>query len=153
MKNLQKAIILAVSSHEGQKRWDGTPYVLHPLRVMNKLLEKHWTEDEILLVCAVLHDVIEDTSITIDYIKQEFWKETARTLALLTHEKDESYETYIATLLKDRRACLIKLADIEDNSAIENSLFSTASEEKQAKRASKYLAAYKLIKESLWKAS
>lgn len=150
MKNLQKAISLAVSSHEGQSRWDGSLYILHPFRVMNNLIDKWWMEDEVLLICAILHDVIEDTSITINYIEKEFWKDVAKTIALLTHEEDESYETYIATLLKNRRACLIKLADIEDNSFIWNCIASKSSEEKQAKRAIKYLSAYKLIKESLW---
>lgn len=145
MKKLNEAIKFATKVHDWQYRWDWTPYILHPLRVLNKLINKYWVWDEDLLISAILHDVVEDTQATIEQIEELFWKPVAKTVALLTHEDDETYEIYIATLLKNKNACLIKLADIEDNSAIENS--SKASYEKQ----SKYIKAYKLIKESLWK--
>lgn len=59
---LDKAIRIATIAHEGQKDKAGAPYILHPLRVMMTL------SDETERICAVLHDVIEDTDITIEYL-------------------------------------------------------------------------------------
>ncbi len=55
MATLENAIALAVEAHRGQKDKNGTPYILHPLRVMFRV------ETEIERVVAVLHDVVEDT--------------------------------------------------------------------------------------------
>ncbi len=58
MASIEKALQIAAQAHEGQKDKDGQPYILHPLRVMNAV------EDKTAKIVAVLHDVIEDTSVT-----------------------------------------------------------------------------------------
>ena len=61
---LNKAIILSARAHEGQVDKGGNPYILHPLRVMMNC------EGEAERICALLHDVVEDTDITLEELKR-----------------------------------------------------------------------------------
>ena len=70
MEKLEKAIELAKKYHEGQKRKDGSDYINHPLRVMEFLKKYDFPEE--LLVAGVLHDMCEDTDITISQINEMF---------------------------------------------------------------------------------
>jgi len=109
-----KAIETAISAHGSQKDRVGNPYILHPLRVMNKF----WDNPELMCV-AVLHDVLEDTELTSNDLLQEFPKNIVDAVELLTKAEDQSYEDYIVRLLesKNKLALQIKLADMEDNSS------------------------------------
>ncbi len=108
--NLDKAIHIAVKAHAGQTRKNGTPYVLHPLRLMFK------QASEEAMITAVLHDVVEDTDITIDDLKQHGFPETVLiALELLTHDDDIPYEGYIERITTNALARAVKLADLEDN--------------------------------------
>lgn len=107
---MDKAIQIAVQAHAGQMRKNGTPYILHPLRLMFK------QESEELMTLAVLHDVVEDTAITIEDLQQEGFPETViKALKLLTHDDDTPYETYIEQIASNPMARAVKLADLEDN--------------------------------------
>ncbi len=107
---LEKAIIIAVSAHQGQVDKGGDPYILHPLAVMLSL------EDEIERICAVLHDVIEDTDITLEYLKNEgFSNEVLTALDALSRRKDESYDEFIDRIINNKIACHVKLADLKHN--------------------------------------
>lgn len=64
MANLEKAILIATKAHEGQKDKAGKPYILHPLRVM---LRMKTTKD---MMAAILHDVVEDTDVTLDDLRE-----------------------------------------------------------------------------------
>lgn len=88
MKNLiQKAILMAMEAHKGQvRKGDGkTPYILHPLEVGITL--SYYTASEELIAAAILHDVIEDSSIKASEIKQEFGEEVCDAVELLTENK------------------------------------------------------------------
>ncbi|MFL0168788.1 MULTISPECIES: GTP pyrophosphokinase [Clostridium] len=115
---LEKAIRIAAKAHEGQVDKGGKPYILHPLRLM---LSRTSQEE---MICAVLHDVIEDTDITIDYLKNEgFSEEILSALDALTRRHNETYDEFIERIVTNRLACEIKLADLKDNmnlSRIEN---------------------------------
>lgn len=107
---LEKAIIIAVQAHKGQLDKAGKPYILHPLRVMNS----GKTEKE--MICGVLHDVIEDTYITLDMLRQEgFSEDIIYILDLLTRDKSTSYSEYINRVATDKEAIIIKLYDLADN--------------------------------------
>lgn len=144
MKKLNEAIVLATKYHSWQYRWDWTPYILHPLRVLNKLIEKYWIEDENLLICWVLHDTLEDTSLTLREVKERFWEEVSIPLSFLT--KDSDYSSYIKELKLNKIAVKVKLADLEDNSNIKDCIFSWSSDKKLAERHLNYLKAYKELK-------
>ena len=74
-RRVEDAITLATEAHEGQYRQTGDPYITHPLAVM-KIVET-WGMDEDTIIAAVLHDTIEDTSITLQDIKDNFGEQVA----------------------------------------------------------------------------
>lgn len=107
---LEKAIAIAVEAHRGQIDKAGKPYILHPMRVM--LSGK--TEDE--MICGILHDVIEDTPISIDMLAKEGFSNTILdALYLLTHDRSIPYQDYIASIAKNPLAIRVKLYDLHDN--------------------------------------
>ena len=72
---LEKAIEVATKAHEGQLRKTGEPYIIHPIAVMKILQE--WNMDEDTVIAGVLHDTVEDTSLTLKDIEEEFGKDVA----------------------------------------------------------------------------
>ena len=107
---LDKAIRIAATAHEGQTDQGGQPHLLHPLRVM--FLFRKETEK----ICAVLHDVFEDTDITIEYLRKEgFSEEVLIALNALTRRENESYDDFIGRVIENKTACKVKLADLSDN--------------------------------------
>lgn len=107
---LNKAIEIATRAHDGQVDKGGVPYIFHPLRVM--LLRKN----ELERICAVLHDVVEDSDITFDVLRKEgFSEEVIAVLDCLTKRDGESYDDFISRILLNKTACHVKLADIRDN--------------------------------------
>ncbi|MBR3220439.1 bifunctional (p)ppGpp synthetase/guanosine-3',5'-bis(diphosphate) 3'-pyrophosphohydrolase [Candidatus Saccharibacteria bacterium] len=124
-KELQKAIDLATQAHQGQKRQSGDDYITHPLAVMQILQD--WRMDEDTIIAGVLHDIVEDTDITLDDIKQQFGESVAflvdgatklgRTRSgmrdldtYLPSTKDNLLRLLVATGA-DIRVLIIKLAD------------------------------------------
>ena len=110
MSDLQRAIEIAVSAHKTQKRKDGSPYILHPLRLMMTVE----SDDEKMV--AVLHDVVEDTEVTFSDLEAEgFSMQVLDALRLVTHEPGQAYEDYIADIKPNDIARSVKLADLKDN--------------------------------------
>ncbi len=107
---LEKAIGIALDAHAGQLDKAGISYVLHPLRVMLSL------SDETDQICAVLHDVVEDSNITLSDLKEAgFSREVIENVGLLTRRQGEDYDEYISRVLLSDRACRVKLMDLKDN--------------------------------------
>lgn len=107
---LDKAICIAANAHKGQVDKAGQPYILHPLRVMFMRM------DETERICAVLHDVIEDSDITIDYLRKEgFSEEVLGAIDALTKREYENYNDFIGRVIGNKIACKVKLADLSDN--------------------------------------
>jgi len=112
MSTLEEAISIAALAHAGQKDKLGRPYILHPLRVM--LSAYHPIEK----IVAVLHDVVEDTQITLPYLLgRRFSDDVLNALALLTHDKATPYHEYIEAIRTSYLASTVKLLDIADNMA------------------------------------
>ncbi|WFA09073.1 GTP pyrophosphokinase [Tissierella sp. Yu-01] len=107
---LNKAIEIAARAHNGQLDKCGESYILHPLRVMLS------RKSEVERICAVLHDVVEDTNITFNDLRKEgFSDKIIEILDCLTRRNGEDYENYITRVLNNEVACQIKLADLADN--------------------------------------
>ncbi len=107
---LDRAIRIASKAHEGQKDKAGQPYILHPLRVMFNV--KNETE----MICAILHDVIEDTDISIEHLREEGFSEAVLdAIDALTKRDNENYDDFIDRVIKNKIACQVKLADMMDN--------------------------------------
>ncbi|MGB1237900.1 MAG: GTP pyrophosphokinase [Pseudomonadales bacterium] len=108
------AIEIAVDAHRHQVDKGGLPYILHPLHLMNQLLF-----DVELAIIAVLHDVVEDSSWSIDMlIEQGFSHRVITALALLTHHPDDDYDCYIDKIATNLDAILVKRKDLEHNTDI-----------------------------------
>jgi (p)ppGpp synthase/HD superfamily hydrolase len=107
---LEKAILIATKAHADQIDRSGEPYIMHPIRVMTHCattFEK---------ICAVLHDVVEDTSITLQDLRDAgFSEDIVHVIDLLSRRDDESYEAFIERICTDIRACRVKRADLRDN--------------------------------------
>jgi (p)ppGpp synthase/HD superfamily hydrolase len=114
MADLGEAILLAVRAHHGQKDKAGEPYILHPLRLMFR------QNSEAARIAAVLHDVVEDTPVTLEQLRDAgFAEEIPDAVALLTHDPEDSYEDYVAKIKTNPIARAVKLADLEDNMRLE----------------------------------
>ncbi len=136
---LEKAISIAVEAHFGQRDKAGLPYILHPLRLMNKsqtVSEK---------ICSILHDVVEDTTITISSLKnEEFDAYILEALDCLTKRKGEEYQKFIERIKKNKLAVKIKILDIEDNL---NAARLQKVENKDVLRINKYIVALSELRE------
>lgn len=86
MTQVEKALVFATKAHAGQYR-KGTdrPYILHPVETMAIVME--FTEDEDMLTAAVLHDTVENTSVTLKRIEKEFGHRVAELVASVTEDK------------------------------------------------------------------
>ncbi len=121
-KTIRRAFEMAADAHKEMRRKSGEPYILHPLAVARIVVE------EIGLgvtsaCCALLHDVVEDTDITLENIESEFGKSFARIIDGLTKISNvvdingsasmqaENFRKILLTLAEDPRVILIKLAD------------------------------------------
>ncbi len=137
---LEKAISIAVAVHRGKLDKVGQPYILHPLRVMFRC------EGEIERIVAVLHDVIEDTEVTLDDLRREgFSDEVLTALECVTKRQGESYEQFVERAAANLIARRVKLADLEDNMDIRRLLSIT---EEDRARLAKYLQAWRRLKQS-----
>ena len=106
----KRALRIAFDAHKGQVDKDGLPYIFHPFH----LAEQMDTEAEVC--AALLHDVIEDSPVTLDDLKREgFSDEVVEAVSLLTRDKDVPYMTYIENLRQNPIATAVKLADLRHN--------------------------------------
>jgi (p)ppGpp synthase/HD superfamily hydrolase len=108
--NLDNIIKLAVDAHLGQRDKANLPYILHPLRLMMKfeLYEE--------MATAILHDVIEDTSVTSEELeKQGISKEILDAVNCLTKKDGEDYQDFIQRISQNSLATKVKIEDIKDN--------------------------------------
>lgn len=110
MPTLEDAIILAAWAHKGQTEFNGSPYIMHPLRVMMGV------KTETGRMAAVLHDVVEDTTYTLDDLRQAGYPEdVVAAVDSLSRREDESYSDYIQRLKQNPLAVRVKLCDLRDN--------------------------------------
>ena len=108
---LERAIAIAAVAHEGQVDKAGSPYVLHPLRMMLAV-----TTPE-ARIAAVLHDVVEDTPVTLEQLRAEgFPAAVIEAVEALTKREGEDYEAFIRRVAPNPIAREVKLADLRDNS-------------------------------------
>ena len=138
---LSKAIALASALFEGKYDQGGKPYILHCLYVMYKL----GPDDEDLMIIGVLHDVVEDTHITIQDLREMgFSERVLAALELLTHRAGVPYMDYIKTLATNEDCKKVKRADLDHNSRI---LRMKGLRKKDFERLEKYFTAYEYLKD------
>ena len=108
-KMTNKAMVVAYNAHHGQVDKCGIPYIFHPIHLAEQM------DDEISCTVALLHDVVEDTEITIKDLAKLFPGKVIDAVKLLTRKKDTSYYEYIEALKSNKVAVKVKLADLDHN--------------------------------------
>ena len=107
----KKAMKLCFEAHKDQVDKSGLPYVFHPFHLAEEM------QDEKSTVAALLHDVAEDTDLSLEEIYEYgFGEEVMAALALLTHGDGVPYMEYVAAIKQNPIARAVKLADLKHNS-------------------------------------
>ena len=107
----KKALKLCFEAHKNQVDKTGLPYVFHPFHLAECM------GDELSTVCALLHDVVEDTDYTFeDLSDMGFPSDVIDVLRLLTHDDSVPYMEYVEGIKANPTAVCVKLADLQHNS-------------------------------------
>ena len=134
----KKALRISFNAHHKQVDKSGLPYVYHPFHVAEQM------DDEYSTCVALLHDVAEDSDMTLSDLRAEgFPDEVIDALALLTHDKNVPYMDYIKKIRTNPIATKVKLADLEHNSDLSRL---DEVDQKALERVKKYQLAAKLLK-------
>lgn len=136
-----RAMQTAYIAHMGQADKAGVPYIFHPYHVAEQMT------DEYAVCAALLHDVVEDTTLTIGDLERSFPKEVTNAVKLLTHDKDTDYVTYIRAIKNDPIARAVKMADIQHNSDTSRLAAAGVTEETKERLSRKYAEALRLLSE------
>ncbi len=125
---IAKSISFIIDAHEGQFRRSGEPYVVHPILVAS--IVASISEDKTMVIAALMHDVVEDTDYTLEYIEDNYGKDVAflvngltkiveiREEKLIPSSSNEkliksalTFKNMLLTSVKDSRVLIIKLCD------------------------------------------
>ena len=110
-KTVEDAIELATEAHRYQLDKNGEHYIYHPLRVMLSVVGGDYVR-----MCAILHDVVEDTDWTMECISEEgFPNDVVKAVKAITHKKGQPYQEYLDVVKANDIARAVKIADIKDN--------------------------------------
>lgn len=104
------AMAIAYQAHHGQTDHGGMPYIFHPYHLAEQMCDEYTT------CAALLHDVVEDTDMTIEELAKVFPKEIIDAVALLTHDDDTDYFDYVTAIKANPIARAVKQADLIHNS-------------------------------------
>lgn len=134
---LDKAALICVTKHAGQRDKMGCAYFQHPMRVAMRC---HTDEEKMV---ALLHDTIEDTDVTAEYLLAEgFPQSVVDGILSVTKRPGESYEEFVARAKRNPLGRVVKLHDLEDNLDI---FRLTELDADMTARYNKYLAARRFL--------
>lgn len=134
-----KATLIAYDAHHEQYDVCGMPYIFHPFTVAENMTDEYST------CVALLHDVVEDTDVTLDDLAGEFPEEVIEAVRLMTHDKDVDYEEYVTALKGNPIARAVKLADVAHNSNESRNALADVSEKKREHWRRKYARAREIL--------
>lgn len=137
-----EALRLAYRAHHGQFDYNGIPYVFHPIHLAETM------DDEYSCCVALLHDVVEDTEVTLEDLQTIFPPEITDAVALLTHSDGTDYFDYVRTIKENPIAQKVKLADLAHNSDLSRCVGSNLTEEQLFKWQRKYEIAFQILTEA-----
>lgn len=137
---IDDALALAVEKFHGVMDKAGQPYILHLLRVM---LHQH---DDASRQAAVLHDLVEDTAVTLDELSELGFSElVVSAVDALTHREKESYHDYVLRVAKCAIAKRVKLADLEDNYRLARVAYRPDHQHEDSMRLQRYVLSYQFL--------
>ena len=137
----KRAMQIAYQAHHGQYDNSGIPYVYHPIHLAEQM------DDEFSCCVALLHDTVEDTSVTLEDLKREFPKEITDAIALLTHGNETDYFDYVKAIKHNPIAKKVKMADLTHNADQSRCVGSGLPPEKLAFWEQKYSKAKRILTE------
>ena len=105
----KKALKLCFEAHKEQVDKTGLPYVFHPFHLAEQMQTEETT------VAALLHDVVEDTDITLEQLAEAFPAQVVEAVKLLTHDPETDYFDYVRAIKGNPIAVKVKLADLAHN--------------------------------------
>ena len=105
-----EAMKIAYAAHHGQTDRGGIPYIFHPLHLAEQMTDEYTT------CVALLHDVVEDTDVTLEELCAIFPREVTDAVALMTHNDDTPYLDYVARIKENPIARAVKISDLLHNS-------------------------------------
>ena len=108
-KLTNNAMRIAYAAHHGATDYNGVPYIFHPIHLAEQM------DDEVSCCAALLHDVVEDTAVTLDELRRSFPEEVIEVVDLLTHKNGVDYFDYVRNIGKHPIAKKVKLADLNHN--------------------------------------
>ena len=135
------AMKLAYRAHFGQTDKCGIPYIFHPIHLAEQM------DDEFSCCVALLHDVVEDTEVTLEELKTLFPPEVTDAVALLTHKVGVDYFDYVRRIKDNPIARKVKLADLAHNSDQSRCIGSDLTEARLLRWQEKYEKATKILTE------
>lgn len=135
---INKALEICYEAHKNQVDKGNKPYFLHPITVALNCQ----TEEE--KVVALLHDVVEDTDITLNDLGKYFDDDIIKAIDLLTHKKDEDYMTYLSKIKENDVARNVKLCDLKNN--MDLSRIPNPRKKDYDRLNNKYIPAYEFLK-------
>src|SRR5580704_7961210 len=144
MATIEKALQIAAQAHEGQKDKEGLPYILHPLRVMSRV------EGEEAQIVAILHDVVEDTSVTMDDLRRAGFSEAILVaVECVTHSKDQPYAEYVIACKNNPIARQVKLGDLADNCRLDRTILRPQRLQRDLARIHRYFLSHKFLTDQI----
>ncbi|MCA9131619.1 MAG: hypothetical protein KDA45_00620 [Planctomycetales bacterium] len=137
---IDDALELVVTHFRGMTDSDGEPYVMHCLRVMMGVQGSQAQQ------IAVMHDLVEDTEITLAELRRRgFAEEVVQAVDLVTHKPQDSYAEYVVRLKGNALARQVKLSDLQDNSALNRVLYRSDRLQRDLQRIQRYLLSHQFL--------
>ena len=137
----KRAAEIAYNAHMGQRDKAGMPYIFHPYHVAEQM------KDEMTVCAALLHDVAEDTAVTLEELAKEFPPQVIEALRLLTHDPKDDYMDYVAKIKGNPIARAVKIEDLKHNSDISRMSKDSPLYERALALRKKYAAALAMLEE------
>ena len=133
----KKALLISFEAHKHQTDKSGMPYVYHPFHLAEQM------DDEYSTCVALLHDVVEDSDLSLDdLIKEGFPKEVTNAITLMTHDESVPNLEYVAEIKKNPISHRVKLADLRHNSDLSRL---NVIDDKALERMEKYKLAIRIL--------
>ena len=139
-KLTKAALKISFAAHKNQTDKSGMPYVYHPFHLAEQM------DDEYSVCVALLHDVVEDTDMTLDELRADgFPPEVVEAVALMTHPEGMPYMDYVRRIKTNPLAAKVKLADLRHNSDLSRL---DEINDRALERAEKYARAIRLLSDT-----
>lgn len=135
MSKIAHAVKIAVNAHDGQM-YGNNPYFYHPVSVASLVEKNGFPEDYV--ITAYLHDVVEDSSYKLEDIEYHFGPRIAEAVGAMSKRKDESYDEYLARVVANEIASVVKYFDVYHNHII------------SGRDTKKYRKAIAFLREKVW---